>query len=448
MLSVSIFHSVHLIILRHRPRLLDRIPLVLHSSKLAPQHLPLRIVVHGASKILTYGDTASGVVEVDTSSRTPHVTIRFMAKVTTQVYVPNGYRDKAKVYLFCHTLELYSGHNISSLAPVPGGFVSLPFSFTFPSEVQMAPSASRFQPFKESSVFEHLPGHPLPPTIYVEGGSGLPQTVEYFLEARMTTTSHSFFYLSGEKKVRHSLAFSPPCPDLSRASPPLEQNIVTLTRHSRWLYDGSPDEYHGFCSRMRDLISCSSDPTATFTVTTNVPTIARAGHPFPVTVRLAHIDRTDNLPGPPPVRLRAFRVTLKATTDYCVHKTQLNNKAHKSIEIMHQRYGTDTMILPPPLLPDGSELALAELCLGERTGPANDMPPTFKTYGLARSYAVKVVLWIECAGKTWELEAARFPIEMRPWLGAEAEEVPQMNGQGTEDLPPPPYEEVAPPYGL
>ncbi|KAK0662235.1 hypothetical protein DIS24_g2069 [Lasiodiplodia hormozganensis] len=311
----------------------------------------------------------------------------------------------------------------------------------------MAPSASSFQPFKESSVFEHLPGHPLPPTTYAEGGSGLPQTVEYFLEARMTNTSHSFFYLSDKKKVRHSLAFSPPCTDLSWVSPPLEQNIVTLTRHSRWLYDDSPDEYHGFGSRMRDLISCSSDPTATFTVTTTVPTIARAGYPLPVTVRLAHIDRTDNLPGPPPVRLRAFRVTLKATTDFRVHKAQLNSKAYKSIELMHQRYDTDTVMLPPPLPPDGSELALTELCLRERTRPANGVPPTFKTYGLARSYTVKVVLWIECAGKTWEVEAARFPIEMRPWLGIETEEVPQMNGQGTED-PPPPYEEVAPPYGL
>lgn len=82
------------------------------------------------------------------------------------------------------------------------------------------------------------------------------------------------------------------------------------------------------------------------------------------------------------------------------------------------------------------------------------MAPTFKTYGIARTYTLKVKLWVECAGKVFEIDGVGWhPLKVLPWPSARVEE-PESRGEA-EAAPvvieeaPPPYQEAppeAPPY--
>ncbi|GME37632.1 hypothetical protein GTA08_BOTSDO08534 [Neofusicoccum parvum] len=420
------------------------------ASQYHGQNLPLQVIVNDAAdrrKIYTCGDTVSGVVRVDTRSKTTHVIINFKAKAKTEIVKRQGNNSriyKSKVYLFRYSSVFFSGENIASLASAGDPFVSFKFEFAFPSAVMLAPTASGCLPFGRSGVFEHTPGHMLPPSMLANRGgmNDRPQTVEYYLEARMANTSHKLLDFRSEVKARRTLTFSPPCMDLSSSS--IMCKTVSLTRQTHRLHPSHENNHHGIRSHLKEFFPSSSDPCAKFFITTRAPASVRAGYPFPVNIHFVHMSRTPDIPDPPPVGLRGFRVAFKALTRIRVPYNGFNgpkewqHDVNHTIEVCQRHYNGENEEIRT--IADGEDLSIAELSRSETLSVGRIMPPTFKTYGLARVYWLKVVLWVECAGKVFEVNGMRQAVKVLPWpsmeTGAETE-------RAQEEDAPPPYEEVA-----
>ncbi|EKG19099.1 hypothetical protein MPH_03620 [Macrophomina phaseolina MS6] len=246
-----------------------------------------------------------------------------------RVYTSGEIVLKARVNLFRFSSVLYSGGDIESLSSADNPFVSFPFTFRFPHEVRLAANKR----FEKSHAFEHQPGHPLPPSLRVDVSNtgGCPCTIQYSLEATMANSSSKRFSFHNQKQALRVLNFTPAynnnnyynnstasaTPDPHPAS-----STSRFTRHSHRLDpECSAAHHNGVRARLRDVFPSSKDPSATFAITTTAPTLVRAGaragpSSFPITLTLAHRDRSPELQAaePPPVFLRRFRAALEART--------------------------------------------------------------------------------------------------------------------------------------
>lgn len=440
---------------------------------------PIEIVLNEPRKIYTCGDVVSGTVKVDTRSKTTRVAIAFEGKTETRVSRGGGNNRKiykARIFLFRFASLLWSGDNIETLGTPDDPFVTFPFKFRFPSTVRLSPG---YLNFDATTIFESAAGHTLPPTMRANLSTlgEASSYVEYYLQARMADRPHKILTLHLDKKARSILQFSPPYAaspddgDPDAPDPRLKQSTNAVTRHSHRLRPAFDPAKHGFRSRLKDMLPRAKDPSATFAITTTAPTVVRAGaSPLAITLSLTHRDRSPELrqAPPPPVFLRGFRVRLKA---------------HSAIRVPYQGFAgshdladnvTDTRNLyqrhfggsnnnnnawdrtPPPLLPpDGAHVLIDDLQEGRgRCAVGRLVAPTFKTYGIARTYTLKVKLWVECAGKVFEIDGVGWhPLKVLPWPSARVEE-PESRGEA-EAAPvvieeaPPPYQEAppeAPPY--
>ncbi|KAH7054377.1 hypothetical protein B0J12DRAFT_451528 [Macrophomina phaseolina] len=429
---------------------------------------PIQITVNdggeGMQRVYTSGEIVSGTVRVDARTKTTRVSIDFTGSTTTRVSKNNGqYRQvlKARVNLFRLSSVLYSGGDIESLSSADNPFVSFPFTFRFPHEVRLAANKR----FEKSHAFEHQPGHPLPPTLRVDvrNTGGCPCTIQYSLEATMANSSSKRFSFHNQKQALRVLNFTPAynnnnyyynnstasaTPDPHPAS-----STSRFTRHSHRLDpECSAAHHNGVRARLKDAFPSSKDPSATFAITTTAPTLVRAGagagagpSSFPITLTLAHRDRSPELQAaePPPVFLRRFRAALEARTRIRVPYASLTGA--RDIEASQTnayvlgerrfggsgRSGDDA----PPLPADGTPLGLEGLAEGQgrawRLG--KDVAPTFRTYGIARTYALRVALWVECAGKVFEVKDAApgHAVRVLAWPDAvEAEGADGLAGTG------------------
>lgn len=431
---------------------------------------PLQLHIDGSdnpNRVYSNNDVVSGVIKVDTRQKIESVSISFEGKAIvrlTRIHasgIGSAHQTcEGRSTLFRYHERLFETGNSSAAAIESyaanrdGPFVSFPFRFRFPSTAQCHDTASRrgMNSLEPNPNFERDPGHPLPPSMAAEVDTHY-QSIQYLVEARMTTTALKIF--SGSKEDRQLIRFVPSCLNpAAAAAPNFVEHAVTLKRHSKQL-DPSYEPHGKLREKLKEVLpASSSDPFASFTVVTRAPATTRSGQELPIFFSVTHGERSPELVAPPDLYLKGFRVALTAVDKARVKYTglqgsEITGRRMHDITLAERRWdaaGKDELDAPPLLDAGGEEVALAALTEEGKLVVSKGMRPTFKTYGLARSYALRVKLWIECAGKTFEVDGAGHEILVLPWpdLRGEGEgaamerEQDEMAVEGA----PPPYEAV------
>lgn len=403
-----------------------------------PPDRPLQLHIDGSdnpNRVYSNNDVVSGVVKVDTRQKIESVSISFSGIATarlTRIHASGigstHQTCEGRSTLFRYHERLFETGNSSAAAIESyatnrdGPFVSFPFRFRFPSTAQCHDTSSRrgMNSLEPNPNFECDPGHPLPPSMSAEVDTHY-QSVQYLVEARMTTTALKIF--SGSKEDRQMIRFVPSCLDPAAAQAPnFVERAVTLKRHSKQL-DPSYEPHGKLREKLKEVLpTSSSDPHASFTVVTRAPATTRSGQELPIFFSITHGERSPELVAPPPLYLTRFCVALTAVDKARVKYTglqgsEITDRRMHDITLAERRWDSekDELDAPPLLDAGGEEVSLASFAEEGKLVVSKGVRPTFKTYGLARSYALRVKFWIECAGKTFEVEGAGHEIAVLPW---------------------------------
>jgi hypothetical protein len=316
---------------------------------------------------------------------------------------------KEKPEFFSRTLELYSSPTGSQSYDIVCALhgiaeddrVELPFEFTWPERTETSPG-SRWLP---SPSFEHECGGPLPPTFY--RGSSNEQLVEYFLEAKLYTAGR----YNASQEVRCPLNYRP-SPSIPNPIPPLptayamysSRGITARTHRLHPEYD--PNE--GWRARIKHSWNKDKDttPYASYKIDVSCPSVVTSGKPIVLSLSLNHLERSKDIPDPPPVHLRRISVRLSSHVGVRVPShslfgsSDMNDTHNDKHTFLDKSFDKDEGLL----IFDGMNAATAEVPLR--------LAPAFKTYGLELTHRLKVELWGECAREKFRFRPVQGPISI------------------------------------
>lgn len=317
--------------------------------------------------------------------------------------------------------------------------VDLPFEFRWPDKTETR-LPKLWGEGSAGRVFEGQPGSPLPPS-YTYHGTRNDQIVEYFLEARLYVESK----YAPKMEVR--------CPLILRPAPPLHipdpippvatpRNCLGSQREI-WLRthklhpDYDPNE--GLRDKIKHSFTKHRDttPFIKFKLEVHCPSIILAREPVVMSVSLTHLERSNDLPDPPPIFLRRVRIRLVSRLDVRVPHTGFIidtelTECHSDKRILLDR---EFRTGDGELLYDG---------LPVRTVPLpTHITPQFKTYGLALEHMIEVRLWGECAKEKFELTPVWGKVVIASGKRHDGDAPESASGAPPsleEDAAPPPYQ--------
>ncbi|KAF2250551.1 hypothetical protein BU26DRAFT_517382 [Trematosphaeria pertusa] len=412
------------------------------------EHCPI-FIAHRALHTYTSGELVRGVVRVDPKTRPHRIVLTFTGRLHVVIVRSNGQSSqtfKAKPELFSRELILFSSptpgasYDIVRVHGVTGDDrVELPFEFEFPECVE-GDGGGLYRP---EDGFESQPGHVLPPSfgmfdgLYHGGESS--QRVDYFLEAKLYTSSTG----SPSAQVRSWLSYRPPAPALPAIPTALPQPTYyglrgTYARTYRLHPHYDPNEKLLAKIKHSWTKHNASTPFARFRVSATCPAVLTTGCPIPISLSLLHMDRSKDIPDPPPIYLRRVRVRLTSTLDvriarYSVFSTRqaLRDSHRNKGTLLDQEYKTGNEML----LYDGLELATVRF--------PEEIAPGFSSYAMHLEHQLEVRIWGECAKEKFEVVGAFGRVVVvadverprREMLVAE-ERPPEFD----EDGAPPPYQ--------
>ncbi|KAF2795154.1 hypothetical protein K505DRAFT_198692, partial [Melanomma pulvis-pyrius CBS 109.77] len=361
---------------------------------------PVFIILQPAymEKIFTCGDKVKGRVRVRILTEPLRVTIWFRGRSSCSK------DDNTNLFSFTHVL--FSGLGPYPRHPNPT-YVDFPFEFRFPENVELHPGNINDAAFRSSTMFEHRPGYLLPPSLWAKDGSA---KVEYYLEAQIPSDQ---LFFSGKTKVRHQFRFSPSVIPENYIIPPLiPGSPVLVRRQTRFLDTAGAPKHHSRFSRLKDSINHEDAPSAAFSIAVNLPSQVRVGEPIPLTISLAHLERSEGVLEPPVVSLRG----IIAKTIVHIH-ARVPVRLHPEGE--HRCASSEVINLfrcefkhPGIIMFDG--MTLDEL--SPRLALADSMAPSFRSYGISTTHDLRVKLVVECAGKVSEVDFLRQGITFLPML--------------------------------
>jgi hypothetical protein len=374
------------------------------------------------STVFTSGERVKGRIRVKTSTGAERVTVSFIGSSSCS-------KDDDTI-LFSYTETLFSGPGtIPSHTDPP--HVDYPFEFRFPDNVELEPGQLNGAPYNPSRLFEHQPGHLLPPSLRIEDSIA---KVEYYLEAQILSPN---LFFAGRTKVRQQLRFSPSVTPTHLSLPPSTPCLpVLVQRRTRFLLPALPSEnaHPTRLMRLKDALHRNDQPYAMFSITVNIPSEIRIGEAMPMSISLVHCERSEEIPTPPVVFLRSISATAMTHIHARVPlaASEINNRDHISETSERNTVFSHTFESLP--LSDG--MILGDLVVGE------DVMPTFKSYGVATSHDLHLKLGIECAENLSDVNLVRMDIKILPMTrpGMRVEEETELPVYEEEEGPPP-YEE-------
>ncbi|KAI8942127.1 hypothetical protein NX059_000218 [Plenodomus lindquistii] len=422
------------------------------SSFANQKHNPLYIQILDPKSRYTFGDRIEGIVRIDPTVRPRNVTIVFsgFALFHDKEAVP----AKPKFFEFSEKLFVSTGagenFDILRHGTADDGRVELPFGFSFPHSVTLAPPSDRSWWYHKDDFnhprFQHSPGFLLPPScspVNPAVGSILSPRILYNLEARVDNTL----------KVRQDLFFIPPAPEYDLAL--LEPNLnfgLALPKHccryklirTRKLLPGYSESSK--LGKLRDklvdkelffgLESFAEVPYVRFNLFTTPPRIIVIGRPFPITVTVQHLERSDSIPTPPVLHLRRLRVQLHSA--FHTFLPILLNAKKGARELVDVTRDTTTLVdkkidkLDGKTLYDGLDLSDIEPIRITN----DELLPSFTSYGMAMEFELQVELWGECADREFSGITCLQKVQIvTDWKGPPGDAV---------EMPGPAYEEVDP----
>ncbi|KAF2865651.1 hypothetical protein BDV95DRAFT_612524 [Massariosphaeria phaeospora] len=383
---------------------------------------PLYITLHSfggpapeSRALYTSGDTIRGIVCVDPKLRPQRIDLLF--KCHSEVEIPQSNRDHNEVCreesdLFCHTVELFSApersYDIVTLGIAQDGKVQIPFTFEFPSTVELEPKGRT----PERAGFECQPGYPLPPSYtFYRMLNYETQRVEYYLEAAAFTSSK----FDAEIQTRQMLNFQPFSLTPLSTSPdtiPVKPFRVELMTHK---LNHQYETQEGTRHRIKRYFSGSECPVrhASFELSARVPNTVYLNSLLPLEFSITHLDRSRELPDPPSIFLRRIRIVMvemmqarvPGRDTWRADEVEFDLEQSKHRELLDRQCG-----VPGTLLHDGMMLD------DFRPLVLEDLAPAFKSYRLSMGYAIEVKVWIECAGDKHSFVVCSGPIKILPEL--------------------------------
>jgi hypothetical protein len=371
----------------------------------------------------TCGDLVWGVVRAAPSARPQRISITF--KGLSVIHEQS--RNDVAIPFFQYSKELFASagaHDFDILrkGTAQDGKVELPFKFTFPHTVSLAPPPQdRTWVYSNDSYehprFQHSPGFPLPPScispLHANGALAPKTKITYVLEACMDAATPNRPRL----EVIEELKFIPPAPEYDlmflRPNPGLG---TELPKHicpykfikTRKLF---PDYEKGSkLGRIRDklvenelffgLNSYAEVPFARFSLLATPARVLVIGSQVPVVVSVQHLQRSKSLPGPPDLFMRRVRVQLLPTFSFFRSRSTMHGR-HAGKEIVEVPRDIITLLDKKfengngEPLRDGLNLAdVGNVILAHDT-----LLPSFMSYGVCLEYKLQVDIWGECASR-------------------------------------------------
>ncbi|KAG9190372.1 hypothetical protein G6011_08460 [Alternaria panax] len=386
---------------------------------------PISIAFTRSSRrsIHTNNDLVKGVVHVKARIKIKYVTISFVGK--TACRIPNE-RNPANQHI--SEVELFRREQTLSQretpsATCPPSRVEYPFEFRFPEAVENDANLQDDASFRGDIIFEHIRGHPLPPSLWWNESS---ICNEYFLRAEYVTENASFTL---NPVVVHQLRFSPSVPEegLMPITALVPAQPIRFERKSRPSTPEPSKERRAPLKRLRTGLRGGSKEEETFSTSLLVisaPSQYRVGASSNIKLSL-QATLSDGDTQPAPVYLRGIRAQATAHINFRIPLAsapngEIRKDSIEKFDLFNQRYSKPGIAITSDTSLKGFEINKI-------------VPPTFKTYGVALYYAVKYDLLLECAGRESEHEVTIGNVAIEPmtrpggYLGP-PEELPLFNG--------------------
>jgi hypothetical protein len=188
-----------------------------------------------------------------------------------------------------------------------------------------------------------------------------------------------------------------------------------------------------------------STPYATFQLKAECPSIVTMDKCVRFTISLKHLERSHDIPVPPPVFLRHILVRVESRTLVRVPHDSIFGGATELQESYSEKYS----LLERGFSEGGGMLLHDRLPVKTNKWPVQ-LSPGFRGYGLNLEHTMDIKIWGECGGEKFELRLVHGKLLGVLIQGVDSGEVSVAASQEVdaedEFMPPPPVEEdVAPP---
>ncbi|KAL6718166.1 hypothetical protein ACLMJK_004254 [Lecanora helva] len=348
------------------------------------------------------GDTISGSLNL-TSERTGgediavgSISISIIGRCTTTRPSRVNSNLRNSLQFFTKKLVLFNGPSKLHAASV-GQCPSFPFTFTFPSTCDL----SGAEDFETSPFFNSKPNQSLPGS-FVDATYADKAVVAYELKADLLAPDFKGYYAHG--------SFSQTCVLSVYAPRVMEEPSVkfaacrkSFTHQSLDLLRPDERKYHERPLTLGQKLGIRSIPTdrqpkASFTATLLLPSVAVVGQALPLMLHIDHELARSTIAKPPIVHLAKIQIFLRTETSICGMK-------RKSVRGESDQTGwtTTTQLAEKDFsdhLPEVNYLDLRTLI--DLTLDAS-LTPSFKAFNVARTYSVRAVGTIKCAGKCFAI---------------------------------------------
>jgi hypothetical protein len=381
----------------------------------------------------TCGDLIRGVVRVEPTLRPQRISITFRG--FTVICDPSDDGVTPKFFHYNQDLFVSSGahenFDILRRGTASDGKVELPFEFTFPHTVSLAPPADRSWKYSKDSFhhprFQHSPGFVPPPscTALASPRGPLAPKITYTLEACLESVNSE----SPRVQVRQELKFLPPAPeyDMTLLYPNLDLGMnlpkhccrYKLIRTRKLLPNYRESSRLGKVKDMLvekelffGLATYSEVPFVRFNLLATPARILVIGSQIPITASVQHLERSSSLPNPPDLFMRRLRVQMLAAFNIFLPRPAHGSQPVKeNIEVTR-----DTFTLFDKKFEDGKGEPLFDglnfTDIAEITLAHDKLLPSFTSYGLALEYELQVEIWGECATHEFSGIACRSQVQV------------------------------------
>ncbi len=342
------------------------------------------------------GDTVSGSVrlvsehpkgqEIDVGS----IAIEFIGRSTTAKHWP---RNPNNILLFSFKAILFTGPR---KLYVPHGQTSnvdrneWPFSFTLPLDCTLSQSYSAIT----SPHFNSDPSQPLPIS-FMDNSQDGSCSILYKLQATLVSPPRDGYYTNEGCTEKVDISVYLP---RNIEQPPFNFNDkrVEFTYRSLLLLPREERELVHRPLTIKERLKLKTPstehlPKAVFAIRVQTPSVAVIGRPLPL---MLHVDYDADASTVPPPIFHLKRVSIhlcEATSIWSLTGTGESESTRWTKEVTLQAKDFETRI---PRVEERLDLRKVMDTLVNR-----DLPPTFKTFNITRTYSLKVFVRLESTGK-------------------------------------------------
>ena len=406
------------------------VPAKLYMNLDQPNHYQAGDIVSGSLELAS--EHAEGQ-DINVGS----ISISISGRCTTTRPLRESHVSRRTLQLFADKKGLFSGPaklhapNKSALGRTCPNF---PFQFMIPSNYSIP------EDFGTGSFFNPDPNQALPPS-FIDENNVDRASVLYELKWELRAPDSRGYYMQGSFYQSLSLNIYTP----RTIQEPTVKFILHAKSFSYQSLELLPVAERKFHERPMTLgqklglrsVAIDRQPKVTFTVTALVPSVAIIGQPLPLTLKIDHDVSTSTVSSSPIVNLIRFQVFLRTETSICGIKTE-------SVEGEYDQtcWTTSSEVIGKlftKAMPRVERLDLRKVMDLELD---HHLPPSFKSFNIARTYSLGVAGTVKCGGKSFSIwspmtRCTLLSKEYAPQLPGYGDPAPAAEEEFTDEVPPP-----------